>query len=75
MDIEQFRKAGYAAIDSICDYYQTISQRPVKANVEPGYLIERLPSEAPSTGEPFEKIAADFQSLILPGSRPPLDYI
>lgn len=45
MDIEQFRKAGYAAIDAICDYYQTMRDRPVKAEVEPGYLIEALPGE------------------------------
>jgi aromatic-L-amino-acid decarboxylase len=45
MDIEQFRKAGYATIDSICDYYETMRDRPVKAQVEPGYLIEALPGE------------------------------
>lgn len=43
MDIEAFRKAGYAAIDQICEYYETLRERPVKAEVEPGYLIEALP--------------------------------
>ncbi|GFZ46696.1 hypothetical protein JCM24511_03916 [Saitozyma sp. JCM 24511] len=65
MDIEG--SAGYAAIDSICDYYQSIQDRPVKSDVKPGYLLETLPDAAPTDGEPFEKIAADFQSLIMPG--------
>ncbi|KAI9635328.1 putative aromatic-L-amino-acid decarboxylase [Dioszegia hungarica] len=67
MDIEGFRKAGYAAVDAICDYYTNLSKRTVKAEVQPGYLIEQLPREAPSTGEDFATVAADFQSLILPG--------
>jgi aromatic-L-amino-acid decarboxylase len=36
---------GYAAIDQICDYYTTLPNRPVKSDVEPGYLIKQLPSE------------------------------
>lgn len=46
MDIEQFRKAGYAAVDAICDYYATMRERPVKSVVQPGYLIERLPGRS-----------------------------
>ncbi|WRT64926.1 uncharacterized protein IL334_001866 [Kwoniella shivajii] len=67
MDIEQFRKAGYAAIDSICDYYSTISEIPVKAQVQPGYLIDQLPKEAPVEGEEFAEISNDFQRQIIPG--------
>ncbi|WWC87059.1 uncharacterized protein L201_001944 [Kwoniella dendrophila CBS 6074] len=67
MDIEQFRKAGYAAIDSICDYYSNISNVPVKAQVQPGYLIDQLPKEAPENGQEFDEISKDFGKLILPG--------
>lgn len=41
-----FERAGYAAIDQICDYYQTLNERPVKSEVKPGYLLEQLPSES-----------------------------
>lgn len=34
---------GYAAVDAICNYYEQLSQKPVKAEVEPGYLLEKLP--------------------------------
>nr|XP_018265527.1 aromatic-L-amino-acid decarboxylase [Kwoniella dejecticola CBS 10117]OBR87685.1 aromatic-L-amino-acid decarboxylase [Kwoniella dejecticola CBS 10117] len=67
MDIEQFRKAGYAAVDSICDYYANIQNVPVKAQVQPGYLIDQLPTSAPEDGQEFSTIQQDFGKLILPG--------
>lgn len=38
-----FLTSGYAAIDQICDYYTTLHERDVKADVEPGYLLKQLP--------------------------------
>ncbi|RPD53751.1 hypothetical protein L226DRAFT_492786 [Lentinus tigrinus ALCF2SS1-7] len=67
MDIEAFRKAGYQAIDRICDYYASLQERPVVSQVQPGYLLDALPSSAPEHGEQFDLIADDFQKLILPG--------
>lgn len=67
MDIEAFRKAGYQAIDRICDYYATLQDRPVVSQVQPGYLLETLPENPPEHGEKFDEIADDFQKLILPG--------
>ncbi|UZJ52299.1 hypothetical protein CBS101457_001619 [Exobasidium rhododendri] len=67
MDLESFRKAGHEAIDSICDYYQTLSQRPVMAQVEPGFLGQLIPDHAPEHGEEWSSIAKDYQEIILPG--------
>ncbi|EIM88378.1 uncharacterized protein STEHIDRAFT_95546 [Stereum hirsutum FP-91666 SS1] len=67
MDIEQFRKAGYQAIDRICDYYYSLREKPVVAQVEPGYLRKALPDHAPEKGEQWDAIADDYQSLIIPG--------
>ncbi len=36
------------------------------AQVEPGWLLERLPDAAPETGEPFSALLADLDELILP---------
>lgn len=41
---DRFRKAGYAAIDQICDYYTSLQERDVKSSVKPGYLLEQLSS-------------------------------
>ncbi|KAI0364197.1 aromatic-L-amino-acid decarboxylase [Pilatotrama ljubarskyi] len=67
MDIEEFRKAGYQAIDRICDYYASLQDRPVVSQVQPGYLVDALPSSPPEEAEDFASIADDFQKLILPG--------
>ncbi|RDB24903.1 Tyrosine decarboxylase 1 [Hypsizygus marmoreus] len=67
MDIEQFRKAGYQAIDRICDYYYSLQNRPVISKVEPGYLKQHLPLTAPEKGEDFQVIADDYQKFIVPG--------
>ncbi|KII85888.1 hypothetical protein PLICRDRAFT_44310 [Plicaturopsis crispa FD-325 SS-3] len=67
MDIEQFRKAGYQAIDRICDYWYSLQDKPVASSVEPGYLRRALPSSPPDIGEDFELIADDYQKLIVPG--------
>lgn len=41
-NIPRFRKAGYQAIDRICDYYYSLQDRAVISKVEPGYLKEHL---------------------------------
>ncbi|KAI6131246.1 pyridoxal phosphate-dependent transferase [Pisolithus croceorrhizus] len=67
MNIEEFRRAGYEAIDRICDYHSTLQDRPVSARVEPGYLRRALPSEAPQTGDNFDLIVQDYEKYIIPG--------
>ncbi|KAJ6558468.1 pyridoxal phosphate-dependent transferase [Mycena vulgaris] len=67
MDVEQFRKAGYAAIDRICDYYTNIHNLPVSSTVQPGYLAPLLPTAAPEEGEDFADIAADYDRVIVQG--------
>ncbi|PWY97942.1 PLP-dependent transferase [Testicularia cyperi] len=67
MDIEGFRKAGYAAVDRICDYYYSLDKKPVSAAVEPGFLSKSIPSTAPENPEPWSTIQDEFQSIIMPG--------
>jgi hypothetical protein len=39
----RFRHAGYDAIDRICAYYDSIRDKPVVAQVKPGYLRALIP--------------------------------
>ncbi|MBJ9973962.1 aspartate aminotransferase family protein [Pseudomonas sp. S75] len=67
MTPEQFRQYGRQLIDLIADYRQDVAQRPVMAQVEPGYLKALLPEQAPLQGEPFEAILDDVTRHVMPG--------
>ncbi|ERL86986.1 hypothetical protein D910_04389 [Dendroctonus ponderosae] len=67
MDAEQFREFGKAAVDYIADYYETIRDRPVLSNVEPGYLGDLLPKDPPQSGESWRDVLEDVDRIIMPG--------
>ncbi|KAN0064853.1 hypothetical protein ACQY0O_001910 [Thecaphora frezii] len=67
MDIEGFRKAGYAAVDKICDYYYSLQNLPVTAQVKPGFLEDAISPDAPEEPEPWDVIHDDFHTKIMPG--------
>lgn len=48
-------------------YFSGPPPTPVLAQVRPGEISARLPVRAPEDAEPFERIMADFESIILPG--------
>ncbi|KAI1107485.1 pyridoxal phosphate-dependent transferase [Jackrogersella minutella] len=67
MDSKQFREAAISSIDDIVKYYDTIEERRVVSNVEPGYLRKLLPEEAPQNGEAWADIQKDLEAKIVPG--------
>ncbi|KAK6050094.1 pyridoxal-dependent decarboxylase domain protein [Cooperia oncophora] len=67
MSRQDFRRYGKEAVDYIADYMKTIQKRRVVPAIEPGYLKNLIPSEAPSRGEPWEKVMDDFEKFIMPG--------
>ncbi|GAA5896560.1 hypothetical protein JCM6882_005728 [Rhodosporidiobolus microsporus] len=67
MDREQFRKAGYAAVDRICDYFENLEGYDVVPKVAPGDTAKLIADSAPEEGEAWETIAKDFDRIILPG--------
>ncbi|RKF63983.1 Tyrosine decarboxylase 1 [Golovinomyces cichoracearum] len=67
MDSSEFKRAATTAIDEITSYYDTIEDRRVTSNVEPGYLKKLLPDGPPQDGEPWEEIQKDIESKIMPG--------
>lgn len=66
MDAEAFRKAGHELIDFIADYRSMVESLPVQCPHPPGHLKSLLPQTAPEEGEPWEKIRADVDKLIVP---------
>ncbi|XP_054159874.1 tyrosine decarboxylase-like [Oppia nitens] len=67
MDTNEFRCRGKQMVDYIADYLETISQRKVTPDVEPGYLKNFLPDSAPKRSEDWDKIMVDFENFIMPG--------
>lgn len=67
MDSQEFRKRGTEMVEYICQYLETLGERRVTPSVEPGYLRNLIPGEAPTTPEPWEKIMEDVESKIMPG--------
>jgi aromatic-L-amino-acid decarboxylase len=67
MDPSEFRRHGYALVDWIADYLEHSDRYPVLARVTPGEVTAALPPAAPEQPEPFERIFADFERVLVPG--------
>ena len=67
MDTEEFRRQGHALIDWLADYRAGLASRPVRAQVEPGAVKARLPATPPAEPEPFERVLADVDEVLVPG--------
>ena len=67
MNPEEFRAAAHRAVDWMADYLETIENRPVRAQVQPGEVLAKLPDLPPENGEPIDALFADLDDVILPG--------
>ena len=67
MDGKEFEKRGKEMVDYIVHYMDTVASRRVVPNVEPGYLKDLLPAEAPQDPEEWEDIMKDVESKIMIG--------
>jgi aromatic-L-amino-acid decarboxylase len=61
-----FREDGQAALEWAARYLEQVGDYPVRAQVEPGWLRERLPPAPPEEGEPFADVLRDLDQLLLP---------
>ncbi|MFL2986780.1 MAG: pyridoxal-dependent decarboxylase [Candidatus Poriferisodalaceae bacterium] len=67
LSLEEFREHGHALIDWIADYWGRVEDLPVVSQVAPGTIRDHLPPHAPETGEPFENLIKDLDSVVMPG--------
>ena len=67
MNSEEFRRHAHEFVDWMADYLDGVERFPVRAQVKPGEIAAKLPEGPPETGEPMERIFADFQSDVVPG--------
>jgi len=55
MTSAEFRKHAHELVEWITGYFENIENYPVKSQVLPGEIFNRIPGKAPSDPEPFEK--------------------
>lgn len=67
MDTKEFRQRGREMVDYIAEYMESVGERRVTPDVEPGYLRDLIPKNAPHQGEKWEEIMSDVESKIMPG--------
>jgi aromatic-L-amino-acid/L-tryptophan decarboxylase len=67
MTPDELRRCGYAAVDWLVAYQQRLETLPVLSQAKPGEIRAALPAEPPLEGEPFERLLADLDRVIMPG--------
>jgi aromatic-L-amino-acid decarboxylase len=64
---DEFRTHGHDLIDWIADYVGSVERRPVGSTVAPGEVRSQLPEHPPTEPEPFERVMADVERVVVPG--------
>ncbi len=67
MSSAEFRAAGHRVVDWLADYFDRLEDLPVLAQVEPGEVRSLLPEHPPDEPEPFDRVLADVERIIVPG--------
>jgi aromatic-L-amino-acid decarboxylase len=64
---EEFRAAAHELVDWIADYRAGIPERPVRSEVEPGWVHEQLAGDPPQQAEPLAHLMRDLDDIVVPG--------
>jgi aromatic-L-amino-acid/L-tryptophan decarboxylase len=67
MDTNEFRRVGHELIDWVADYRAHVTELPVMSRVQPGDVASRMPAHPPQKGEGLASVAADLDTIVLPG--------
>ncbi|HET9096342.1 MAG TPA: pyridoxal-dependent decarboxylase [Candidatus Baltobacteraceae bacterium] len=65
--MKTFQSEFAAAAEWIDRYLSDARGYPVLSQVQPGDILAQLPDSAPENAEPFERLMADFERIIVPG--------
>ncbi len=63
----EFRKYAHELVDWMAGYMENVEKYPVKSQVRPGEILNRLPDAPPSAPESFAGFMKDFEEIIMPG--------
>ncbi|MBL8897584.1 MAG: aspartate aminotransferase family protein [Planctomycetes bacterium] len=66
MNSEEFRAAAHRLVDWIADYRARTEALPVRAEVPPGWVKQRLPAEPPREPESLDAVFQDLEATLVP---------
>lgn len=66
LDTEAFRRAAHELVDWVADFRARLPSLPVMASVQPGDVLARIPQAPPVEPEPFARLLADVDALVVP---------
>ncbi|XP_046899413.1 aromatic-L-amino-acid decarboxylase [Hypomesus transpacificus] len=67
MDTAEFRRRGKEMVDYVADYLESVEQRQVYPDVEPGYLRPLIPEDAPQEPDSYDDVFRDIERVVMPG--------
>ncbi len=67
IDPKDFKRSSDEIIRWIDDYLNQITSHPVKSQVSPGEIYEKIPHHPPQHSESMEEIMRDLNEILLPG--------
>ncbi len=66
MTPEEFRAHAHELVDWMAEYLTHVGERQIVPSVAPGDVRRALSAAPPERGEAFDRIAADFEEIIVP---------
>lgn len=67
MNWDEFAPWGRRVADWARDYHATVGDRPVRAQTNPGAILDALPAAPPEAAQDMEDVFADFERIVMPG--------
>ncbi|MGV3759826.1 MAG: pyridoxal-dependent decarboxylase [Actinomycetota bacterium] len=63
---DDFRRHGHEVVEWVARYLETLEERPVTSEVEPGWVREQLPASPPEGSEAFAEVLGDLDRVVTP---------
>jgi aromatic-L-amino-acid/L-tryptophan decarboxylase len=67
LDPEEFRRLGHAVVDWVAAYRAGLPDRPVRADVDPGWVRAQLAAELPEDPQPLNVLLDQLDQVVVPG--------
>ena len=69
MEAKDFKKYGADLLHYVTSYLHNLRSRPPFPDVRPGFLQGLIPNRAPQSGEGWEDVLKDVETVLMPGVR------